>query len=105
MELQGIGPGAGSEEVRSSKKSNKKSQSAKDTSSGGGSSAEDVVSISSLARTAASTKRELHLVNAVKELPEVRQEKVEQAKEDLKSGKLLSPEVQQKTAEEILKIL
>ena len=101
MELQGLGRGAGSDKVRDSKKTSKKTPSEHEHGSGI-TQTEDMVSISNSAKVAL---KELQFVKAVKELPEVRQEKVEQAKEDLKSGKLLSPEIQEKTAEELLKIL
>ncbi len=63
---------------------------------------EDQVIISSEAQAAAEIAR---LVNAVKAQDDVRMEKVEQARQHLEAGEYKKPEVVEKIAEKIMKLI
>lgn len=63
---------------------------------------EDQVIISSEAQAAAEIAR---LVNAVKAQDDVRMDKVEQARQHLESGEYKKPEVVEKIAEKIMKLI
>jgi len=62
----------------------------------------DRIDISSQAKAA---QTDLDLIKVINELPEIRTDLIEKAKQDLDSGKLFTKEVLEKTADEILKNL
>ena len=62
----------------------------------------DSISISSSAKKALNKTR---LTNMVKNMPEVREDKVAEAKEKVESGEIFSPEVTEKLADELDQLL
>jgi len=87
---------------RSEKTDQKKSSKGKAVTSKQPGAQEDSISISSSAKQALDKTR---LTNMVKNMPDVREDKVEEAKEKVESGEVFSPEVTEKLADELDQLL